>query len=77
MTVQELIEKLKGFPADAEVIYRMHSEFDVLNVDDPALVRAEDEEIIYRNGRYMRCDKDWLAPGERAEWTTVVTLPGN
>lgn len=77
MTVRELAEKLAGFPPDAQVIYARCSEYEVLDADDPALVRAEDEKIILRDGRYMRCEKRWVKPGDPAQWATVVTLPGN
>lgn len=79
MTVRELIEHLGTLPADAEVIYRYHSEYAELETGDIDLHRAEDGKIEYRAEQgycYYRCNwrpSDWPKP----EFRTVVVFPGN
>lgn len=82
MTVKELIDKLSQFPPEAVVIHDMYSDY--CELDEPKLIRAEDKEIMFRNGRYQRYYPFYSDPNhqmykadEQFSFVTVVHFDGN
>lgn len=81
ITVAELIEHLKKFPPNAEVIYRCCSDWAPMTSDEVTLAAAEEKKIMYRaaNGysdydprfKHKSLDPDTL------DFRTCVLFPGN
>ncbi len=63
MTNQELIDHLKQFPPDAQVIYTCYSDYNLLTADEVTLIRPDEKGgIVVHNGHVMRVEKGWLPP---------------
>lgn len=78
MTVSELIEKLKTFPADTPVIYRRYSDWNELEGREIELVLASERKVIWREGGYRDMYHPGVWPeGEVPQYVTVVAFPGN
>lgn len=92
MTVAELVEKLKEFPQDADVIYRCCSDWAELDAELVRLVPAEKSRaaaagvkfpggftaVQYRGGRYVDAyARELHGVDEEPVYRTVVCFPGN
>lgn len=79
MTVKELIEKLKTFPEDAYVVYRLYSDISGMNDEEIKFFTAADRQVVKRNGDFMTYEK-WFWPAEKEEkpvYVDAVLFPGN
>lgn len=71
MTVAELIDHLSSLPQDAQVVYALYSEFDVLDACEIAVKR-----LALWKGKYLRPnERHW--PDGKINLVTVVVFPGN
>lgn len=81
MTVAELIEHLKKFPPNAEVLYRACSDWSPLSVDEVTLTTAEEKKIVYRKANgYSDFDARYPpkdANTDTLDFRTCVCFPGN
>ena len=95
MTVQGLIDYLEKLPKDAQVgvIYRMHSDYEVLEEGDMTFIPAPTKEqldtetvvpfsstmrkYVLRNGRLMEYNYRTFPKSETPVFVPLLILPGN
>lgn len=91
MKLPELIKHLEGIaeqalregivPDDIEVLYRMCSDWSVLEAEMIGLLKAGERRIIYREANgYSDFNTAWVPKGKEVEYNdfrTIVYFPGN
>jgi len=82
VTVRELVKLLQTMPQDVVVVYKFHSDFEVLEAEDVELSVPNDEfGLIHHHGHIMDFDRvrwwDAYRDGAPPEYITAVIFPGN
>jgi len=71
VNVKELKEILAQYPDDMEILYRLYSDYEMLNADDISVVEAVDQ-----NGYWMRTHPTMSADNQSRK-STYLLFPGN
>lgn len=77
MKVSELIEHLKQFPPDADVIHTYCSDYEEFDADLVTLIEAESRRLVRRQGRVIEYRERQWPKDETPEFVTAVHFPGN
>lgn len=78
MTVGELITKLQEYSFDTQVIYRLHSDYAMLEPEDITFASSQEQLVCLRGGRYCIATEYKHCWGkEKPEFVSALVFPGN